>query len=167
MAKFVFEVTREFVSKDHGRIGESGWRVDVDGDAEMLRDGFWCAIPDSSRDALAVFALQTLQDAYAGKKVKAEAFGAFGKKLDAYVNGTIGSRSTSWDSVAKEFVIAALVKGEPGFDKLKPDARKARVKEVMAKNRDSEKFKSKVDAEIAKRKADAERLAKAADDIAL
>jgi hypothetical protein len=158
MTKYVFEITREFVSKDHGHIGTSGWRVAQDGSAEMLDGTDWVDIPDSSRDALALFALQTLQDAYAGKTTKAEAIGSYLKKRDGYIAGTIGTRSTSWDSVARELVVASLIAGDKEFGKLKGDARKARVAGVLDKNKAKESFKALVDGEIAKRKAEADRL---------
>ena len=167
MTKFVFEVTRDYSSKAHGHIGQSGWRVNDKGDAAMLRQGEWVAVPAATRDALAMFALQTLQDAYAGAKTAAECIGSFNKKLDAYIAGTVGTRATSWESVAREFIIAALEVNEPTFKKLKGDDRTARVTAALAKNADKEAFRAKVDAEIAKRAAAAQAMAEAADGIDL
>ena len=50
-------------------------------------------LPDASVAHLMTFALQTLQDAYAGAKSTDEALGAFNGKLDKLLNGTIGTRS--------------------------------------------------------------------------
>jgi hypothetical protein len=51
-------------------------------------------LPDASMAHLMHFALQTLQDAYAGAKSTDEALGAFNGKLDKLLNGTIGTRSS-------------------------------------------------------------------------
>lgn len=51
-------------------------------------------LPDASVAHLMTFALQTLQDAYAGAKSTDEALGAFNGKLDKLLNGTIGTRGT-------------------------------------------------------------------------
>jgi hypothetical protein len=158
MSKFVFEVTREFVSKAFGAIGKSGWRVTESGAAEMLREAKWVAVPTSTRDALAMFALQTLQDAYAGAKTASEAVGSFDKKLDAYIEGTVGTRATSWESVAREFIVAALVARDATFKGLKGDDRTAAIDAALAKNVDKPAFRATVDAEIAKRAEEAAKL---------
>jgi hypothetical protein len=51
-------------------------------------------LPESSVAHLMTFALQTLQDAYAGAKSTDEALGAFNGKLDKLLNGTIGTRGS-------------------------------------------------------------------------
>src|SRR5687768_7376644 len=51
-------------------------------------------LPDVSVTHLMTFALQTLQDAYAGAKSTDEALGAFNQKLDKLLNGTIGTRGS-------------------------------------------------------------------------
>ena len=51
-------------------------------------------LPDASVAHLMTFALQTLQDAYAGSDNLAEAQGAFNTKLDRILTGTIGTRGT-------------------------------------------------------------------------
>jgi hypothetical protein len=50
-------------------------------------------LPESSIAHLMDFALQTLQDAYAGSLSRDEALGDFNKKLDKILNGTLGTRS--------------------------------------------------------------------------
>lgn len=50
-------------------------------------------LPESSVAHLMTFALQTLQDAYAGAKSTDEALGAYNGKLDKLLNGTIGTRA--------------------------------------------------------------------------
>jgi hypothetical protein len=59
------------------------------------------------------FSLQTLQDAYAGKKLVSEATGAFNKKYDKLIKGTIGVRGanepvTEYQAVARKQVQAAI-----------------------------------------------------------
>lgn len=51
-------------------------------------------LPEASVAHLMTFALQTLQDAYAGAKSTDEALGAFNGKLDKLLNGTIGTRGS-------------------------------------------------------------------------
>ena len=165
MSNFVFEVTRDFTSKAYGKIGQSGWRVTKTGAAEMLRAGNWVLVPDATRDALAMFALQTLQDAYAGAKTASEAVGSFDKKLDAYIDGTVGTRATSWESVAREIITLALVKRDPEFKKLEAATRSARVSAAMAKNMENVKFLAMVNEEIAKRAEEAAKLKAMADSV--
>lgn len=165
MTKFVFEVTRDYVSKAFGPIGQSGWRVDGSGNAEMLQGGKWKTVPASTRDALAMFALQTLQDAYAGAKTAAEAVGAFDKKLDAYVDGTVGTRATSWESVAREIITLALVRRDPDFKKLEAAMRSALVNDALNKNMSNAKFLALVNDEIAKRAEEAAKLKAMADSV--
>lgn len=50
-------------------------------------------LPEASVAHLMTFALQTLQDAYAGAKSTDEALGAFNGKYDKLLNGTIGTRA--------------------------------------------------------------------------
>lgn len=62
------------------------------------------------------FSLQTLQDAYAGKKLVSEAQGAFNKKYDKLVKGTIGVRGanepvTEYQTVARKQVQLAIKAG--------------------------------------------------------
>lgn len=81
------KIKRVYEHKDFGLIGsveltvpETGWTID----GEELS-------PESVRH-LATFALQSLQDAYAGAKTEADAKGNWAKKLDRITDGTIGTR---------------------------------------------------------------------------
>lgn len=66
-------------------------------------------LPESSVAHLAVFALQTLQDAYAGAKSTDEALGAFNGKLDKLLNGTIGTRGSGDGADERTRVMRSVV----------------------------------------------------------
>ena len=82
------ETVREFNHRDHGSIGRVVISADV---ATVTLNGK--ELPIGSVEYLLNFALQSLQDAYAGSKTAAEAQGAFNGKLDKLIEGTIGTRS--------------------------------------------------------------------------
>lgn len=81
------EITRKYTHKSFGEIGtvaltvpESGWSLDGQAlNAEAVRH-------------LATFALQSLQDAYAGAKDATGAADAFASKYDRIRDGSIGTR---------------------------------------------------------------------------
>ena len=81
------DIERKFEHKDYGEIGAVALTVPTDG---WSIDGQ--PLSEESVKYLATFALQSLQDAYAGAKDSASAIGAFGKKYDRLVNGEIGTR---------------------------------------------------------------------------
>jgi hypothetical protein len=68
-------------------------------------------LPDASVAHLMTFALQTLQDAYAGAKSTDEALGAFNQKLDKLLNGTIGTRGSGDGADERTRVARAIVRG--------------------------------------------------------
>lgn len=82
------ETVREFNHREHGSIGRVVLSADV---ATVTLNGK--ELPIGSVEYLLNFALQSLQDAYAGSKTEAEAKGAFDGKLDKLIAGTIGTRS--------------------------------------------------------------------------
>lgn len=157
------KVEREYSHRTYGAIGSVTLEAEVKG-AKL--DGK--ALPESSVTYLLNFALQSLQDAYAGAKTQDEAKAAFAKKLDAIVQGTLGQRSGGGVS---EFVRIArsitrgLLKDKYGakspewakFTGLADDVQDAKLDEIFAKNEAT--LKPKVEAEIARREA--ERKAKA------
>lgn len=65
-------------------------------------DGEWTLngqpLPERSIDHLLTFALQTLQDAYAGADSATVAWTKFGDKLAKLIAGTLGTRSASGDA---------------------------------------------------------------------
>lgn len=94
-------IKREFVRK-----GSHVGSVTFDApDGDYVVNGQ--TLPESSVTHLLTFALQTLQDAYAGAKDESEAKGAFDGKLDKLLSGTIGTRGVAsgrpawWGEVVK------------------------------------------------------------------
>lgn len=71
-----------------------------------LRDGrLWLdgtELPEASQRHLLTFALQTLQDAYAGANGTEEARGLWEKKREKLLNGTIGARGARGEAVPLE-----------------------------------------------------------------
>ena len=80
-------IPRTFAKRNEGTISNVELRVDV---TKVTLDGK--ELPDSSVEYLLTFALQSLQDAYAGAKTLDEAKALFAKKYDKLVAGKIGVR---------------------------------------------------------------------------
>lgn len=81
-------VTRSFTHRIFGAIGSVTFEVPK---GKFTLDGH--ELPEASVTHLMTFALQTLQDAYAGAKSTDEATAAFLGKYDKLLNGTIGTRA--------------------------------------------------------------------------
>lgn len=120
-------------------------------------------LPEVSVAHLMTFALQTLQDAYAGAKSTDEALGAFNTKLDKLLNGTIGTRGSGDGAdertrVARSVTMAAA-KAKFGakspewatFTGLDDDAKNAKLDAWYAANADA--FDPAIDEEMARRAA--------------
>jgi hypothetical protein len=102
-------------------------------------------LPDASVAYLINFGFQSLQDAYAGADSLAEAEAAFGKKLAALLEGTIGVRAgggglTDEDRarhyVADQQYRARYAKDEARmaeYDALEGEARRSRLDEIADK----------------------------------
>lgn len=90
------QVKRAFVHKAHGEIGEIELASDV---KKMVLNGV--ELPQVSIDYLLTFAMQTLQDAYAGAKDQDEAQKAFEAKLERIQKGEIGVRGAGVDPMVK------------------------------------------------------------------
>lgn len=86
-----------------GRIGATALVVASESDIVVTLDGQ--TLPHSSVEYLLNFALQSMQDAYAGADSLNAAIGAFEKKRDAIINGTLGTRGGG-DGVGTRTVIA-------------------------------------------------------------
>lgn len=84
-----FNIARAFDHKTHGRIGLVNLEADV---KTVTVDGK--ELPASSVEYLLTFALQNLQDAYAGADSAAEATARFEKKLARLIEGSIGVRES-------------------------------------------------------------------------
>lgn len=81
------KINRTYEHRTFGAVGAV--ELEVNG-GEWTLDGK--ALPQSSVEHLMMFALQTLQDAYAGAKDAGEAKALWSKKLDRLIAGGIGVR---------------------------------------------------------------------------
>lgn len=100
------EYNRTFTHRTYGKIGDVTFTVPK---GKFAINGN--ELPDTSVAHLMTFALQTLQDAYAGAKSTDEAQGAFNGKLDKLLNGTIGTRGSGDGADERTRVARALVRG--------------------------------------------------------
>lgn len=82
-------ITRNYTHRTYGAIGSVEFAYPK---GKFTLNG--TELPESSVEHLMTFALQTLQDAYAGAKNNDEAVGAFNGKLDKLLSGTIGTRGS-------------------------------------------------------------------------
>lgn len=98
-----YTINRAFAHRTFGDIGTVAF---VAPDGDYMLDGK--VLPEGSVAHLLRFALQTLQDAYAGSGTADEATGAFNKKYDALIAGTIGTRS-SGEGVDEETTVARQI----------------------------------------------------------
>ena len=168
------EITRSFNHRTFGAIGAVTLTAPKGKYAINGND-----LPESSVNHLLTFALQTLQDAYAGAKSTDEALGAFNGKLDKMLNGTIGTRSGGDGAdertrVARSVTMAAA-KAKFGskspewatFTGLDDDAKNAKLDGWFTANEAA--FAPAVDEEMARRaaKRDANKSLGAQVDIAL
>lgn len=99
------EINRSFSHRTFGAIGsvvldETKGKWTLDGKP----------LPEASVAHLMTFALQTLQDAYAGAKSAEEAKSAFETKLGKLVDGTIGTRSGGGGVDERTAVMRSVVK---------------------------------------------------------
>lgn len=160
------KTTRYYVHRTHGEIGEV---------TLVAPDGKWALdgkeLPASSIEHLLNFALQTLQDAYAGAKNEAEAVGAFESKRDRLLDGSIGVRGTG-EGVSEETAVArsimrGLIKDKLGakspewtaFTALDPKEQNAKLDANIEANSDA--LAPVIAAKLAERKAERDRKAKA------
>lgn len=151
-------ITRNYTHRTYGTIGAVEFGVPK---GKFTLNG--TELPDASVAHLMTFALQTLQDAYAGAKNLAEATGAFNGKLDKLLNGTIGTRSSGDGAdertrVARSVTMSAA-KAKFGakspewatFTGLDDDAKNAKLDGWYAAN--AEAFDPAIDEELARRNA--------------
>lgn len=152
------EYTRSYTHKTFGAIGSVTFTVPK---GKYAINGH--ELPDASIAHLMTFALQTLQDAYAGSKSTDEAQGAFNGKLDKLLNGTIGTRGSGDGAdertrVARS-VVHAAAKAKFGaksadwatFTGLDDDAKNAKLDAWYAAN--AATFDPAIDEEMARREA--------------
>ena len=144
-----FETIRTFAKREteksnwSGEIGNATLKIESKSDIIVTLDGKELSL--NSVMHLLNFSLQTLQDAYAGAASLSEAKGAFDKKRDAILNGTIGVRGTSDGESEETRVIRKIVfakikaqfKGSEklaAFEALSSDERNAKLDANFAKN---------------------------------
>lgn len=101
-----FEINRAYDHKVHGRIGV----VEMTADVGKVSIG-GKELPATSVEYLLTFALQNLQDAYAGADSADDAQGRWQKKLDRLIEGTIGVREAG-DGASVEVKMIRTVLGE-------------------------------------------------------
>lgn len=152
------DITRTFTHRTYGKVGDVTFTTPK---GKYAING--TELPDASVAHLMTFALQTLQDAYAGAKSTDEALGAFNGKLDKLLNGTIGTRSAGDGAdertrVARSVVMSAA-KAKFGakspewvaFTRLDDAEQAAKLDEWFAEHRET--FDPAVDEEMARREA--------------
>lgn len=102
----IMEINRTFAHRTFGAIGNAVFETPK---GKYVLNGH--ELPESSVAHLMTFALQTLQDAYAGAKSTDEALGAYNGKLDKLLNGTIGTRSGGDGVDERTRVARSIVRG--------------------------------------------------------
>lgn len=159
------EITRNYSHKVHGLIGSVAFTAP---DGPYLLDGQ--PLDEASVTHLLTFALQTLQDAYAGSETADEAKASWAKKRGKLLDGTIGTRTggdgaDEFTTIARQLVrvgykaaLGAKSTEWATFTGL-PDAdQNAKLDELFGKNETA--FRPQVEAKIAANKAERERKAK-------
>ena len=162
-------IKRTFTHRTFGLIGEVNLKAS-EGTTLSLNGK---ELPPSSVEYLLTFALQSLQDAYAGAKTPDEAVASWTKKRDSLIAGTIGTRTGTGTSVSDETRIGRnLIKGAlkakwgkdspewKEFTGLSDADQAAKLDELLGKNR--EKLQPRIDAEVQALRAERERKAKLA-----
>jgi len=106
----LYTVKREFKRRDDNEaVGNVTFQVDV---SQCAING--SELPGVSIEHLLTFALQSLQDAYAGASDYESAKAAFDSKLDKIVNGTIGTRTSApIDVIVARDILEAKAKANP------------------------------------------------------
>lgn len=156
-------VNRAFDHKTFGRIGIVEMSAGVSGISINGKE-----LPATSIEYLLTFALQNLQDAYAGAESADDATARFAKKLERLLDGTIGVRAagdgaTAEVRVRRSVVAELLRKSEAGKAKLKEagdDGRDALLDGIFDKQ--AKPQQDAIMAEVAKRIAEAQAKAKQA-----
>lgn len=166
------QVTRSYNHKAHGSIGSVTFDVP---DGEFKLNG--TVLPESSVSHLVNFALQSLQDAYAGAKNSADAVAAFETKLGKLIAGTLGTRGGGEGaseetrvarSIMRSAMKEALGKDSPdwkGFEGLSDADQLAKLDANFEAN--AKALQPLVDAELASRKAKREAKAKVAAKVSI
>lgn len=135
------ETLRNFAHRTYGDIGRVVLTAEI---GAVKLNGQ--TLPAGSVEYLLNFALQSLQDAYAGARSAAEAKGAFDGKLDKLIAGTIGTRTASAavsdETRIQRKIVKAALKAKLGgasaewktFTGLEQDVQEAKLDELFTKN---------------------------------
>lgn len=161
-----FTAARAYDHKTFGRIGTAEFVIESKADVTFTLNGK--ELPASSIDHLMTFALQSLQDAYAGAENEKDAIDRFEGKLTRILEGTLGTRSggSGVDPIVAEVrnIIRADVKKAVGDDwkTMEEDARNAAIDQVFESQSEEvqETLREAAKGEIARKAA--EKAAKAA-----
>jgi hypothetical protein len=173
-ATATLEVARNFVKRDSDK---STWSGTVHAPTTFkIADHVWYLdgkeLPKSSREYLMIFALQSLQDAYAGAEDLDDAQARFEKKYTRLLNGEIGTREASGGTsdetdaqrhVARRIFFAQFAKGSDEYKAYKSADTKGRfaiLDDVAEQMLDDEDFQREIADRIAA--VEAERAADAA-----
>lgn len=141
-----------------GRIGSVEFSIDAPSKGNVTFHVDGKEIPDTSALYLMTFALQSLQDAYAGADSLDEATANFDKKLAALLDGTIGVRGSggglSDEERAEAYVAEQAVREKVSADEWKAmsdDAKAERVAKAIAtlKEKRADVFAAKVAERVA------------------
>lgn len=166
-----YNVKRAYEHRTYGEIGEVLMKAEV---MKVTIDGK--ELPSASVEYLLNFALQSLQDAYAGAKSQDEAKGSFVKKLEALIDGKIGVRAgggVGEETRVARTIVRGLLKKAYGADSpewktftgLDDAKQNEKLDEVFGKNKD--KLAPRVAERMAELKAERERKAELAKGIEL
>lgn len=152
------QVIRNFTKREteksswHGDVGRTSFEIEGEGLTFKI-DGK--EIPAASAEYLMTFALQSLQDAYAGAQDLTEARANFEKKYNALIEGTIGVRSGGGGESEEVRVGRRLV-----MDVIRTAAKKAEgkawkdtAKKAELEAMDESELNAKLDAAIEKNAA--------------
>lgn len=160
------KITRAFDHKTFGRIGVTELVADVGLVAINGNE-----LPASSVEYLLTFALQNLQDAYAGADNADEAKARWQKKLVRLIAGSIGIREAGDGATVEVRTIRAILREQvrksdkwKAFKELDESVQNEKLDALYAKQADASK--AAIDKEAAKRIAEAQARKKQAEALA-
>lgn len=132
-----FTASRAFDHKKFGRLGLADFTVESKSDIGFLLNGK--ELPAASIDHLLTFALQSLQDAYAGAENAEDAQERFDAKLGRILAGTLGTRTGGTGATALTVEIRNLLRPQikaaftaDEWKALDADARDEKIDAVFA-----------------------------------
>lgn len=119
----MYTINREFNHRTFGKIGAAQLTIDAPAKGKIVATLDGKELGDDSIEYLLNFALQSLQDAYAGAKTETDATVAFDKKRAAIIEGTVGMRGGGAGEEAHMPYVRQVIRKNLGADnKAKYDA---------------------------------------------